>query len=57
MSDCILTEFNTINDGQYLYILKGKTFSRKKCILSLTIVFVLTTKVDADQMPHLGPQS
>ena len=40
----ILAEFNAINDGQ-LYI-----FSEKKCILSLTIDFVLANSVDSDQM-------
>ena len=46
----ILAEFNAINDGQ-LYILRGhKLYIRKKCILSLTIDFVLANSVDSDQM-------
>ena len=46
----ILAEFNAINDGQ-LYILRGdKIYFRKKCILSLTIDFVLENSVDSDQM-------
>ena len=46
----ILAEFNAINDGQ-LYILRGhKLYFRKKCILSLTIDFVLANSVDSDQM-------
>ena len=47
----ILAEFNAINDGQ-LYILRGHTlyFREKKCILSLTIDFVLANSVDSDQM-------
>ena len=46
----ILAEFNAINDGQ-LYILRGhKLYFRKKCILSLTIDFVLAKSVDSDQM-------
>ena len=46
----ILAEFSAINDGQ-LYILRGhKLYFRKKCILSLTIVFVLANSVDSDQM-------
>ena len=46
----ILAECNAINDGQ-LYILRGhKLFFRKKCILSLTIDFVLANSVDSDQM-------
>ena len=46
----ILAEFNAINDGQ-LYILRDhKLFFRKKCILSLTIDFVLANSVDSDQM-------
>ena len=43
----ILAVFNVINDGQ-LYILRGhKLYFRKKCILSLTIDFVLA---NSDQM-------
>ena len=46
----ILAEFNAINDGQ-LYILRGhKLCFREKCILSLTIDFVLANSVDSDQM-------
>ena len=46
----ILAEFNAINDGQ-LYILRGhKLYFWKKCILSLTIDFVLANNVDSDQM-------
>ena len=46
----ILAEFNAINDGQ-LYILRGhKLYFRKKCILSLTIDFVLANSEDSDQM-------
>ena len=46
----ILAEFNAINDGQ-LYILRGhKLYFRKKCILSLTIDYVLANSVDSDQM-------
>ena len=46
----ILAECNAINDGQ-LYILRGhKLYFRKKCILSLTIDFVLANNVDSDQM-------
>ena len=46
----ILAVFNAINDGQ-LYILRGhKLYFRKKCILSLTIDFVLANSVDSDQM-------
>ena len=46
----ILAEFNEINDGQ-LYILRcHKLYFRKKCILSLTIDFVLANSVDSDQM-------
>ena len=46
----ILAVFNAINDGQ-LYILRGhKLYFRKKCILSLTIDFVLANSVDFDQM-------
>ena len=46
----ILAECNAINDGQ-LYILRGhKLYFRKKCILSLTIDFVLAHSVDSDQM-------
>ena len=46
----ILAVFNVINDGQ-LYILRGhKLYFRKKCILSLTIDFVLANSVDSDQM-------
>ena len=42
----ILAEFNAINDGQ-LYILRGhKLYFRKKCILSLTVEFVLANSVD-----------
>ena len=42
--------FIAINDGQ-LYILRGhKLYFRKKCILSLTIDFVLANSVDSDQM-------
>ena len=45
-----LAEFNAINDGQ-LDILRGhKLYFRKKCILSLTIDFVLANSVDSDQM-------
>ena len=46
-----LAEFNSINDGQ-LYILRGHRlhFRKKKCILSLTIDFVLANSVDSDQM-------
>ena len=54
----ISAEFNAINDGQLLYILRGhKLYFRKKCILSLTIDFVLANSVDSDQMPHLGLHS
>ena len=50
----ILAGFNAINDDQ-LYILRGhKLYFREKCILSLTIDFVLANSVDSDQMPHLG---
>ena len=50
----ILAEFNAINDGQ-LYILRGhKLYIRKKCILSLTIDFVLANSLDSDQMSHPG---
>ena len=46
----ILAVFNVINDGQ-LYILRDhKLYFRKKCILSLTIDFVLANSVDSDQM-------
>ena len=46
----ILAESNAINDGQ-LYITRGhKLYFRKKCILSLTIDFVLANSVDTDQM-------
>ena len=46
----ILAEFIAINDGQ-LFILRGhKLYFRKKCILSLTIDFVLANSVDSDQM-------
>ena len=46
----ILAEFNAINDGQ-LYILRGHNlYFREKCILSLTIDFVLANSVDSDQM-------
>ena len=46
----IIAEFTAINDGQ-LYILRGHTlYFRKKCILSLTIDFVLANSVDSDQM-------
>ena len=46
----ILAECSAINDGQ-LYILRGhKLYFRKKCILSLTIDFVLAKSVDSDQM-------
>ena len=47
----ILSEFNAINDGQ-LYILRGHKlyFRGKKCILSLTIDFVLANSVDSDQI-------
>ena len=46
----ILAEFNAINDGQ-LYILRGhKLYFWEKCILSLTIDFVLANSVDSDQM-------
>ena len=46
----ILAELNAINDGQ-LYILGGhKLYFRKKCILSLSIDFVLANSVDSDQM-------
>ena len=46
----ILADFNAINDGQ-LYILRGhKLYFRTKCILSLTIDFVLANSVDCDQM-------
>ena len=46
----ILAEFNAINDG-HLYILRGhKLYFRKKCILSLTIDFVLANSVDSDEM-------
>ena len=52
----ILAEFNAINDDQ-LYILRGhKLYFWKKCILSLTIDFVLANSVDSHQMPHLGLQ-
>ena len=46
----ILAEFNTINDGQYLYILRGHKlyFRKKKCFVSLTIDFVLANSVDSD---------
>ena len=47
----VLAEFNAINDGQ-LYILRGhKLYFQKKCILSLTIDFVLANSVGSDQMP------
>ena len=47
LAECKL---NAINDGQ-LYILRGhKLYFRKKCILSLTIDFVLANSVDSDQM-------
>ena len=46
----ILAEFNAKNDGQ-LYILRGhKLYFRKKCILSLTIDFVLANSLDSDQI-------
>ena len=46
----ILAEFKSINDGQ-LDILRGhKLYFRKKCILSLTIDFVLANSVESDQM-------
>ena len=46
----ILAECNAINDCQ-LHILRGhKLYFRKKCILSLTIDFVLANSVDSDQM-------
>ena len=47
----ILAKFNAINDGQ-MYILRGHKlyFRKKKCILSLTIGFVLADRVDSDQM-------
>ena len=46
----ILAESNAINDGQ-LYIKRcHKSYFRKKCILSLTIDFVLANSVDSDQM-------
>ena len=47
----ILAQFNAINDGQW-YILRGHKlyFRKKKCILSLTIDFVLANSVDSDQM-------
>ena len=46
----ILAEFNAINDGQ-VYILWGhKLYFRKKCILLLTIDFVLANSVDSDPM-------
>ena len=46
----ILAECSAINDGQ-LYILRGHMlYFRKKCILSLTIDFVLANSVDSDQM-------
>ena len=46
----ISVELNAINDGQ-LYILRGlKLYFRKKCILSLTIDFVLANSIDSDQM-------
>ena len=48
----ILAEFYAINDGQ-LYILRGlKLYFRKKCILSLTIDFVLANSLDSNA--HLG---
>ena len=44
----ILAEFNAISDGQ-LYTLRGhKLYFQKKCILSLTIDFVLANSVDSD---------
>ena len=46
----ILAEFSAINNGQ-LYILSGhKLYFREKCILSLTIDFVLANSVDSDLM-------
>ena len=54
----ILAECNAINDGQLLYILRGHNLHfRKRCILSLTIDFVLANSIDSDQMPHLGLHS
>ena len=51
----ILAEFNAINDDQKVYILRGhKLYFRGKCILSLTIDFVLANSVDSDPMPYLG---
>ena len=52
----IFAKFNKVNGGQLqLYFLTGhKSYFRKKCILSLTIDFVLANSVDPDQMPHLG---
>ena len=45
-----LAEFNAINNGQ-LYILRGhKLYFLEKCILSLTIDFVLANSVDSDLM-------
>ena len=48
----ILAVFNAINDGQlYIHVLRGhKLYFRKKCILSLTIDFVLVNSVNSDQM-------
>ena len=46
----ILAEFNEINDGQMYIFRSHKLFFRKKCILSLTIDFVLANSVDSDQM-------
>ena len=46
----LLAECNAINDG-LLYILRGhKYYFRKKCILTLTIDFVLANSLDSDQM-------
>ena len=46
----ILAECSAINDDQ-LSILRGhKLYFRKKCILSLTIDFVLANSLDSDQM-------
>ena len=48
----ILSEFIAINDGQlYTCILRGhKLYFREKCILSLTIDFILANSVGSDQM-------
>ena len=42
-----------MHDGQY-YIEGPRVIFSEKCILSLTIDFVLANSVDSDQMSHLG---